>query len=229
MKNLNTINLFDINRLGDIRMKIIDIEIENKLIIKFNYKDRPFSMVVEIISKNNNYIIIPSILEKDLIVDPSTLSEVELIYTVKDGIFLFESTRFEISVYQGMRVYLVSSDEDINRINRREAYRVFIGELVKINVTTADGKKKNIEGILKNISVTGMGIISKHEFEIGSTISVIYGFEGIYFHLLGEVIRKDKINRYKAYSYGCLFKVPNNGINRVISQIQIRNKTERVG
>lgn len=210
-------------------MKIIDIETENKLIIKFKYKDRPFSMIVEIIAKNNKYIIIPSILENNQVVDPNTLSEVEIIYTVKDGIFLFEATSLEISVYQGMRVYLVSSDEDINRQNRREAYRVFIGELVKINITTEDGKKKNIEGIVKNISVTGMGIISKHEFEIGTTMSVLYEFEGIYFHLLGEVIRKEKIHRYKAYSYGCMFKVPNNNINRVITQIQIRNKNEHAG
>ncbi|MHB8129238.1 MAG: PilZ domain-containing protein [Mobilitalea sp.] len=207
-------------------MRLIDIEIENKVIIKFKYKDRPFSMNVDIISKDYKHIVIPSILENNQVVDPSGLSEVEIIYTVKDGIFHFESIELETSMYQGMRVYLASSDNETARVNRREAYRVFIGELVKINVMDENGVKKDLEGVLKNISVLGMGLILKNELEIGTTMSIIYNYEGLNMHLLGKVVRKEKVKRYKAYQYGCLFKEPNNAINRVITLKQIKSKNE---
>ena len=163
-------------------------------------------MTVDIITKNYKHIIIPSILENDQVVAPSFMSEVEIIYTVKDGFFQFEAIELEASIHQGMRVYLASSPTETSRVNRRDAYRVFIGELVKINIMTENGIKKDFEGVLKDISVLGMGLILKNEFEIGTTMSIIFNYEGLNIHLLGKVVRKDKIKRYRAFSYGCLFK-----------------------
>ena len=207
-------------------MKLTDIDVETKLIIKFKYKEKPYSMIVQVVARSSKYIVIPSILQNNEVVDPNTLEDIELLYTVKDGIFRYPLTKLEASVFNGMRAYLVSYEEDVVRFNRREAYRVFIGELVKIDIATVDGKKRTIEGILKNISITGMAIILKQDIEIGGTISILYDFEGIYIHLLGKVIRKEKVGRYRAFSYGCMFKDSNYSINRVIMIKQLRNKNE---
>jgi c-di-GMP-binding flagellar brake protein YcgR len=205
-------------------MKITDIDTDNKLLLKFKYKEKSYSMVVVLFAKNAQHIIIPSILENNLVVNPEQLKEVEIIYTVMDGIFRFGELKMESAFFKGIRVYNVSSDEDITRSNRREAYRMFIGELMTVTVVMENGNKRNIEGILKNISVTGMSVVLKQEFEIGTTMRILYNFEGLNFYLQGTVIRKDKMKGYRAFSYGCIFKDPNHSINRVIIQKQIRNK-----
>lgn len=207
-------------------MKITDIETENKLLLKFKYKEKPYSMIVALIAKSSKYIIIPSILDNNLMVDPASLEEVEIIYTVKEGVFRFEQLTMEAASFLGMRVYNVSTEEDITKLNRREAYRVFIGEVVTVMVTTEDGKKRNVEGILKNISVTGMGIVLKQDFEMGTTMRILYNCEGVHFLLQGMVVRKDKVKGYRAFSYGCLYKEPDNRLNRIIIQKQIRNRKD---
>jgi c-di-GMP-binding flagellar brake protein YcgR len=205
-------------------MKITEIETENKLLLKFKYKVKPYSMIVVLFAKNSQHIIIPSILENDRVVNPEELKEPEIIYTVKDGIFLFGQLKIETAFFQGIRVYSISSDEDVIRANRREAYRMFIGELAKVTVAMENGKKKNVEGILKNISILGMSIVLKQEFDVGSTMSILYEFEGLNFFLQGTVVRKDKMNGYRAFSYGCRFKDTNHSLNRIIIQKQTRNK-----
>lgn len=205
-------------------MKITEIETENKLLLKFKYKEKPYSMIVVLFAKSTQNIVVPSILENDRVVNPEELKEAELIYTVKDGIFRFGQLKMESALFQGIRVYNVSSDEDITRANRREAYRMFIGELAKVTVALENGKKRNVEGILKNISITGMSIVLKQEFDVGATMSILYEFEGLNFFLQGTVVRKDKMNGYRAFSYGCRFKDPNHSLNRIIIQKQSRNK-----
>lgn len=205
-------------------MKITDIETENKLLLKFKYKEKNYSMIVRLFAKTAQYIVIPSILENDLLVNPEDLKDAEIIYTVKDGIFRFGLLKMESAFYKGIRVYNVSSDEDITRSNRRECYRLFIGELVTVTVLMENGKKRNVDGILKNISITGMGVILKQEFEIGTVLRILYTFDGLNFLLQGKVIRKDKMRGFRAFTYGCIFKDPNHTINRIIIQKQIRNK-----
>lgn len=205
-------------------MKITDIETENKLLLKFKYKEKKYSMVVMLFAKNAGHIIIPSILDNGQVVNPQELKEAEIIYTVKDGIYRFGLLKIENDFFKDIRVYNVSSDEDVTRANRRQAYRMFIGELTTVTVVMENGKRRTIEGILKNVSITGMSIVLKQEFDIGTTMRILYEFEGLSFFLQGTVIRKDKMNGYRAFTYGCIFKDPNHSINRVIIQKQIRNK-----
>ena len=208
-------------------MKIIDIETEIKLLIKFKYKEKEHSLVVTLIAKRDHNIIIPAILEHDQAISPDALNEVEMIYTVKDGFYRFANLKMEGITYRGIRAYSIHSDEDVERSNRREAYRVFIGELVTVMVIKEDGNIRNIQGILKNISNTGMGVILKQDFEMGTTMRIIYNFEGLDFFMQGKVVRKDKMRGFRAFHYGCAFKEPNNSLNRVMIQKQIRSKNEK--
>jgi c-di-GMP-binding flagellar brake protein YcgR len=208
-------------------VKIIDIEANNKLIFRFKYKEKPYSMIVDIIAKTSKYIIIPAILQGNQVVDPGLIMDAELVYTVKDGVFQFTNLKIDVSMIMEMRAYLVSTEEDISRLNRREAYRVFIGEILKITTISKGGRKRTYEGILKDVSVLGMGVILKSDIEIGSMISILYTYEGLNVYLLGEIIRKEKIGRYRAFTYGCKFKDPNNTINRIVILKQIRSKNEK--
>ena len=207
-------------------MKITDIDADSKLILKFKYNEKPYSMNVSIVAKNSEYIIIPAVLQNDLVIDPSTFVDFEIIFSTKEGIFQYQAMKLDANIYMGMRVYYISSDEDIQRSNRREAFRVFFGEIVNITVISENGRKKNIEGILKDLSVTGMGVIAKQELEIGAMLKIVYNYDGLYFLLQGKIIRKEKVFRYRAFSYGCEFKEPNNSINRIIILKQLRSKKE---
>lgn len=205
-------------------MKIFEIDTENKLIIKFNHFDRDYSLFVSLLAKSSHYIVIPSILKNNEVVDPALLKNAEIIYTVKDGVFRFPISKLEPEVFKGMRVYYTYSEGETEIENRREAYRVFIGEIVSVLVTNPNGKKRNVEGILKDLSVTGMCVISKMEFEEGAEMQIIFNFEGVNFLLLGQVVRKEKVNRFRAFSYGVKFNTPNYSLNRILMVKQIRSK-----
>lgn len=205
-------------------MKIFDIDTENKLIFKFNHNEKDYSLFVSLLAKSNQYIVIPSILKNNQVVEPDSLKNAEIIYTVKDGVFRFPIHKLQPEVFKGMRVYYTYSETEATLENRREAYRVFIGEIVTVAVTSQNGKKKSVEGILKDLSVTGMAVISKVEFEVGAMMQTVFNFEGVNFLLLGEIIRKEKIHRFRAFCYGVKFTSPNYGINRILMIKQIRSK-----
>ncbi len=208
-------------------MRLTDIDSENKLIFRFKYKDKSYSMIVDIITKSIQCLIIPAILNRNQVLEPNMISEVEIIYTVKDGVFIYKDIKLEASSIMEKRVYLLFSEEDIPRLNRREAYRVFIGEILSMTVISKSGRKRVYEGILKDVSILGMGVILKNDIEIGSFISIAFQYEGLNIPLYGEIIRKDKMNGYKAFTYGCKFKEPNNSIFRVIVLKQVKNKNEK--
>lgn len=203
-------------------MTISEIVIESKLILKFIYKEIGFSMAVDIIKKENGFLVITAILENDIPVDPKNLSNVELVYIVKDGLYTFQACKLEPTECFSMRAYMITSDENVNKVNRREVYRVFIGEITKIKVISQQGVKTELEGILKDISIQGMGVIFNREIEIGYKISIIYNYEGLNIHLLGEVIRADKVPGRNYYAYGCKFFNPNSLVNRVIMLKQMK-------
>jgi c-di-GMP-binding flagellar brake protein YcgR len=209
-------------------VKISDIEIGKKLILKFVYKELEFSMAVDIIQKEKDCIIITAILENGITLEPSLLTNISLMYIVKDGIFTFQSCNFQVMEYNKMRSYAVSCDEDVVKENRRDAYRVFIGEIVKIRITPTSGAKFGTEGILKNISANGMGIILKREIKVGSKMSILYNFEGLNIHLLGEVIRAQKVPGRNYFDYGCKFYNANSMVNRVIMVKQMRTSKKGV-
>jgi c-di-GMP-binding flagellar brake protein YcgR len=209
-------------------VKVSDIEIGKKLILKFIYKDIEFNMVVDIIQKEKDYIIITAILENGITLEPSLLKNINVMYIVKDGIYTFNSCNLQVMEYNKMRSYAVTCDDDVVKENRREAYRVFIGEIVKIRITPVSGPKIGTEGIIKNISVNGMGIILKREFKVGSKISILYTFEGLSIHLLGEVIRARKVPGRNYFDYGCKFYNANSMVNRVIMVKQMRTSKKSV-
>ncbi|HHV10896.1 MAG TPA: PilZ domain-containing protein [Clostridiales bacterium] len=205
-------------------MKIFEIDTENKLIIKFNHNDRIYSFFVSLLARSSGYIVIPSILKNNEVVDPGLLKDAEIIYTVKDGVFRFPISKLQPETFKGLRVYYTYSEGDVALENRREAYRVFIGEIVTVLITNEDGRRKNVEGILKDLSVTGMGVISKMEFEEGTLMQIVFNFEGVNFFLSGRIVRKEKIRRFRAFSYGVKFDSPNYNIQRIIMVKQIRSK-----
>ncbi len=205
-------------------MKIFEIDTENKLIIKFNHNDKNYSFFVSLLAKSSGYIVIPSILKNNEVVDPSLLKDAEIIYTVKEGVFRFPISKLQPEIFKGLRVYYTYSEKDTAIENRRESYRVFIGEIVTVLITNEDGRRKNVEGILKDLSITGMGVISKMEFEEGSLMQILFNFEGVNFLLSGKIVRKEKIRRFRAFSYGIQFTNPNYGIQRIIMVKQVRSK-----
>lgn len=214
--------------MEEILVKISDIEIENKLTLKFIYKEKEFRMLVDVIKQEKDYIVITAILENDTILDPETMSNVEVVSIVKDGLYTYKTCKLTAIECNGMRSYAITCDDDVSKDNRREYFRVFVGEIGKISITSIDGSKIEMEGIIKDISINGMGVILNREIKIGSKMSVIYNFEGLNIHLLGEVIRAEKVPGRKYFSYGCKFYSSNPLVNRVIILKQMRNKQRQV-
>lgn len=208
-------------------MRLTEIDTENRLIFRFKYKDKAYSMPVNIISKSTQCIIIPAILNRNQVLDPNSITNADLIFTVKDGIYNFQDLKIEASTIMDKNVYLLFSDTDCTKINRREAYRLFVGEILKINVISKDGSTKVYDGILKDMSILGMGIILKNDIEIGTMINVQYSYGGICVQLVGEVIRKSKMDRFRAYTYGCKFFEPNNSVFRIIVMKQLTVKKDK--
>ncbi|MDF2537232.1 MAG: hypothetical protein K0S76_253 [Herbinix sp.] len=203
-------------------MIISEIENGKKLMLKFIYKEIEYSMLVDIIQKAKDHIIITAILENGITVEPSTMQNIRLLYIVRDGIYTFNKCNLQTTELNKMRSYVMTSDENVEKENRREAYRVFIGEIVKVRVSSINGSKIVTEGILKNISVNGMGVIIKREIKVGSKMSILYNFEGLNIHLLGEVIRAQKVPGRNYFDCGCKFYDSNSLVNRVIMMKQMR-------
>jgi c-di-GMP-binding flagellar brake protein YcgR len=198
--------------------------------LNFIYKEEARSMIVEKRDASPRVIYIPAILDKYVPIPESEMEDVEIVYKANDGITVFKPVKLELRKYNENYIYIVTCDSNVERQNRREAFRVFIGESITLNVSTKDGKEQKCPGVLKDISVGGMGIISGNNLEDADTISIVYEvWEGYQVLLTGQVVSSVELDGRRGYLYGCKFNERSEVISKFTVKRQIKNRMSAMG
>ena len=184
-----------INEVGMGKDVIIEVS-KGTNILQFESKSMEIvqdDLLIECVRYNNKVVNLAS---KNVVVSvtvdenplPVKFSDVDMSVVKKDG-----------ELYHRVR-----TAKDGREVNRRESFRVFIGEpgLAQINENT-----KTRDVLVKDISTTGFAIVSDDDLDINTNIRLSFIDKGTQIILQGCVVRKEYRNN--RVIYGCkLVKAP---------------------
>lgn len=207
-------------------MKLMDIPDKSKLELCFQYKSKNYSMEVELQMKIADTILIQAVSCNGEPINRMELNEPVLVCKTESGLYIFREASFKLVLFRGTNMYAVSSRKDGDKLNRRQAYRVYINEPVKIKITKSNRNTVEFSGILKDISLTGMGIILPYKGDDILTMEIVLELSrNSNIVLSGEVVRIRELPNNKGYLYGCRFHIQKEALSRYIMSRQVRNKS----
>ncbi len=206
-------------------MNLIDLPDNAKLELRFIFKSKNYSMEVEIQMKIVNTIFIQAISCNGAPIDNMGVNDPVLIYKTEKGLYLFKEAAFKLVHIKGVNMYAVTCQNEADKVNRRAAYRVYMNEPVILRITKFNRNKIELSGILKDLSLTGMGIILPYKGDDIQTIEIQLELgRNTDISLVGKIVRIKELANNKGYLYGCSFQTQKDALSRYIFSRQVRNK-----
>lgn len=195
--------------------------------IEVRYCGHSMSFNSEVVLLYQNSILINPIAVNERSVGFNDKCRINLIVKVDGKVFLWENVDIRLVRYGGNIYHQISMEGEGKPYNRREAYRMYIGEDMPIYINTAQGPHA-ISVLVKDISETGIGFITKEELDIDRMIRLkIKDFNNIIV-LSGVIVRKEYLSHLDSYLYGCKIKERNNKLGKFIARKQGEQLRKRV-
>jgi hypothetical protein len=96
---------------------------------------------------------------------------------------------------------------------------MYIGEDMPIYINTATGPLA-INVLVKDLSETGVGFITKEDLDIDRTIRLRIKDNNYIISLSGIIVRKEYLTHLDSFLYGCKFNEKNNKLGNYIARKQ---------
>lgn len=131
---------------------------------------------------------------------------------------IWKNVRCSMMTFDSRMHYKVTAFAEGYEVNRREAFRVFVG---KDGVAQLGMNRKAENVIVKDVSENGFSFISSENLEnsINSPVRLVFSDMELNFSLMGIVVRKVAVDDKKNL-YGCKLSVDNHALSRYINDKQ---------
>lgn len=152
-----------------------------------------------------------------------------LIYRSGERMWKWESVKGGLTMLDGVAVHTFSSQKEGTVYNRREAFRVPMGErFLMRRIIKEEGENGEIlereikfEALLSDLSVTGAGLYTDALLEIGYEIGFDIPVSTGALSCRGAIVRRsDVYDKPFRHFYGCSFTVVKKGLERYLSERQ---------
>ncbi|NLO09440.1 MAG: PilZ domain-containing protein [Clostridiales bacterium] len=200
-------------------MLIDDIPIGSGIELDVRYIGRTMSFNSEVILIINNSILISPIIVNEQTIGFNDNCRVNLIVKIEGKVYLWDSVSVKLVKYDGTIYHKIDLYGDGKPYNRREAYRMYIGEDMPIYINTSTGPL-SLSVLVKDLSETGVGFISKEDLDLDRTIRLKIKDNNSIISLSGKIIRKDLLTHLDSFLYGCKFNEKNNRLGNYIARKQ---------
>lgn len=167
----------------------------------------------------DNSILISAIKVEEKTIGFSDPCHINFLYKEGGNIFFWENVTVKLVKYDEVIYHQVELDGEGKPYNRREAFRLYIGEDMPLYINTADGPKA-ITVLVKDISELGVAFITKEDLEVERTFQLKLRDANALLIMDGIIIRKDFLPNLNSYIYGCKFYKHNNRICKYIAKKQ---------
>lgn len=199
-------------------MLIDDIPIGSGIELDVRYVGRTMSFLSEVVLIINNSILISPIIVNEQTVGFNDC-RVNLIVKIEHKVFLWINASVKLVKYDGIIYHKIDIVGEGKPYNRREAYRMYIGEDMPIYINTASGPLA-LSVLVKDLSETGVGFISKEDLDVDRTVRLKLKDNNLTISLSGIIVRKDFLPHLDAFLYGCKFNEKNNKLGNYIAKKQ---------
>lgn len=208
-------------------------------------KDIPVGAIVELEVKYNGQcvnfqsevtdVIENSVLINPIIVDEKTLgfsdsNQVNFIYISEDRVFVWDHIEVTLVKYNGTMYHKADLSGEGIPYNRRNSYRMYIGEDMPLHINTSRGSA-TINVLVKDVSETGVAFITEEDLSIGRVFRLKLKDNNRLINLSGVIVRREYLEHLGSFLYGCKFNEYNAILGGYIARKQIeilKKKTDQV-
>lgn len=200
-------------------MIIDDIPVGTRIELDVRYIGRTMSFNSEVILIINNSILISPIVVNEQTVGFNDNCRINLIVKVEGKVYLWDNVTVKLVKYDGIIYHKIDINGEGKPYNRREAYRMYIGEDMPVYINTASGPLA-LYVLVKDLSETGVGFISKEELDVNRTIRLRIKDNSTIISLSGVIVRKEFLPHLDSFLYGCKFSEKNNKLGNYMARKQ---------
>lgn len=154
---------------------------------------------------------------------------VNLLYVEENHVFCWKNVKVKVVRYEKNVYHSVELIAEAEILNRRGAYRVFIGENMQLTAFTANGPK-TYNVLLKDVSETGMAFYTKEEFDVGRTVRLHLVVSSAHeLQLSSQIIRIQNFEDRQDHLYGCKFLERNDRLITYLMKLQQDRQRQKLG
>lgn len=211
-------------------MKYTDLELTHSVELEILYdgkKSTLLTSIEDIVDKG--ILLTPIHLDGKIVGFPPTFT-VNFLYPENGQVFCWNNVTIKAVRYRGHVYHYVTLSGSAIVLNRRGAYRVYIGEKMNVLKITHAGSQLH-EVLVRDISETGTCFMTKTEFNVGRTVRLQLRFRsGIELSLRSEILwKRENPNRKTTYLYGCRFTEKNKQLNTYLMGVQQAQQRKKMG
>jgi len=213
--------------IGGAFMQIDELAKGGNMELEVRCNGRTLSFRSDIVLIKNHSVLITTIKVNDQTVGFSDKCHISFLYKAEGKVFIWENIDVKLVKCNGEIYHKLDIFGDGKPHNRRDSYRMYIGEDMPLYVNTATGPTA-LSVLVKDISETGVAFISKEEIDIDRTIRLKLKDNNVIISLSGIIIRKEFLNNLNSFLYGCKFNEKNSKLGKFIAKKQgelLRKKT----
>lgn len=134
----------------------------------------------------------------------------------------------KIVKYNGKVYHSIEIIGDAEVLNRRGAYRVYVGERMQVTYFTSSGPKK-IKVLIKDISESGFAFITKEEFTVGRTVRLGLTYGDRTLSLTAQIIRVQEDKENGVSTFGCKFVEKYKQLPSILMRLQQEHQRMKNG
>ncbi len=202
-------------------MRFTDFEMAHSVELEVLYNGKQTTLLTSVEGMiGNSVLLTPIHLDGKIVGFPSWLT-VNLLYPEDGQLFCWSNISVKAVRYRGHIYHSVELPGAAMILNRRGAYRVYIGENKLLYHRNYSGTKL-YEIFVRDISETGMCYMSKDDFEVGKTVHLQLRLNNGYeLSLRAKILwRRENPNRATTFLYGCKFTEKSKYLNSYLMNIQ---------
>lgn len=190
-------------------MTILDLEEQHPVTLVVTVGLKSKDLATTIAEVHSEYILLQPILVDGHTVGFGDSCTIDLLYLQEQAVYAWQSVVLPLVKIKGTTYYKVTLDGEAKPYNRRGSFRVYVGETMTITVFQSSGPQP-FSVLVRDISETGFGFVSKEEYEIARTIRLSIPLTERKTLVLSATIVRREFNEEKGtYNYGCKFVEPN--------------------
>jgi hypothetical protein len=197
-----------------------------EIIVRCNGKTMNFDSEIALVK--DNYVLISGIKVNNQTVGFSDSCTINFLSKLDNKLFLWENVKVQLVKYDDSIYHKIILHGDGKPFNRREAYRMYLGEDMSIYVNSSTGPAA-LSVLVKDISETGVCFISKDELDVSRTFRLRLKDNDTIISLSGIIVRKQELKHIESNLYGCKFNEKNNMLMKFIAKKQgdqLKNKSK---
>jgi c-di-GMP-binding flagellar brake protein YcgR len=200
-------------------LHIDEIAVGGSIEIEVVLTGKALNFKSEVVLIKHHSILINSIKFNDQTVGFSDKYKINFLYKHEGKLYKWENVSIKLVRYDGGIYHKIDLAGEGQPYNRREYFRLYIGEEMPIYINTASGATA-LSVLVKDISESGVGFITKEDIDVDRTIRLKLKSNNSIISLSGVIVRKEYLENIKSNLYGCKFYEKNNALGKYIAKRQ---------